>query len=363
MDFDHSELSEGVRAELAWILQYKIKGDRTPGFPMGYVFHTNEKARQAEFNLIVNAAFDRIELLSEYSQEEILAIDPVEAVRLGLADVCRVFVKQEPHSDQKIKSGMLRIIFSVSILDQMIERLLYRKWQEWCIQHYRDIPMKPGWGDVDQDWADFEQNMRLMHHLKSSDCSGFDLSNNEKQQRVKMEIRARTINFSPLFEKVHRNYSMLRLRNLISLSNGAIYKQISPGIEFSGRYETGSGNSEARAFLAFEAALDLAPGYEFADCMTMGDDCVEDNPATIQQLEEWYAKQGFLVKMNTKMEFCSHEITESGVEFQNVDKTIFRLACDPSPDHYDQIKGLFRTKEQLQLVKRLAVLISPAENI
>jgi hypothetical protein len=222
--------------------------------------------------------------------------------------------------------------------------------------------MKPGWGDTDDDWNDFDEHMEEMEDRKATDCTGWDTMNSKKQHLTCMEFRARVIDYSPTMESTMRKYMRSKLRNVIVLSDGSMYVQIAKGLWFSGRYLTGAGNSENRGILALEASMALQKCWPKWLPITMGDDCVESNKAAMDDFIQWYRAQGFLMKASDKKEFCSHEITNDGIVFQRVGKTVFRLACDPTPEHLNQVKMLFRTREQRDLIDQLAVLIAPAEN-
>lgn len=200
-----------------------------------------------------------------------------------------------------------------------------------------------------------------MQNCVPTDCTGYDLSKNAKQHHVVMEFRQRAIKFSAILLKLHRNYSLLHIKGVIGLSNGACYATLVEGLWFSGKYETAAGNSEDRGYLAFTCKEQLAPDYLALLMMVMGDDCDEDNPASKEELIQWYRNEGFRMKVSEGKEFCSHLITSDGVECLRFDKTVFKLACDPTPEHYDQVRALFRTQKQIAQIEQLAVHCRPTE--
>jgi hypothetical protein len=89
----------------------------------------------------------------------------------------------------------------------------------------------------------------------------------------------------------------------------------------------------------------------------MGDDCVEDNEASVQELEELYAKIGKIMTFHDAkdgFEFCSHRVESGQIEYLNLAKTVYRFVHNPDMEHWDQLKRIVRVDAQKQLINRLA---------
>lgn len=362
MDFNYTELTSEVMYELGWLLQYEVRGDSTPGFPLNVRYATNEQARNAEFDLIVRAAYDRLRLLDAFRAGGGAA----EHVSSGLADPISIFIKGEPHSQAKVDQGRYRLIHGVSLVDQLIERFLFHRYQNFCISRYADIPFKAGWGDTDADWQRFGDLFAEMAKPVSTDVSAWDFCFNECQHDMITEFRCMAINYSPSFERIVRNFMEIHKSHVLIFSGGYAYEQQFKGLWNSGRYATAPANSEARSFLAFEVAKEFELKCQTHDTLsyvsrplavTMGDDCVEDTSQPVASLVEAYRRRGFDLKVADRLEFCSHELTPEGVVFQNFDKAVFRLACDPSLEHYHQLRPLFRVKAQIDAFDQLLPLV------
>lgn len=354
MDFCHTELDVNVLNELAWLFRTNVRGDSTPGFPLNTKFATNAQARDVDFDLIVWAAFERLQLLSVLPSQKTAR----ENVAAGLSDPISIFIKGEPHSKEKVEAKRFRLIHGMSLLDQLVERFLFHRYQNFCIAHYANLPFKSGWGDTEQDWQRFAWLFDGMTKPVSTDVSAWDFCVNEDQHDFITEFRLAAIKFAPLFERIVRNFMQVHKTHMMIFTGGHVYEQQFKGLWNSGRYATASANSECRSFLAFEVANGFdGKAVERPLAVTMGDDCVEDTSQPTDQLVAAYRERGFNLKVSGELEFCSHVLTPNGVHFQNFNKTIFRLACDPSLEHYNQLKSLFRTKEQIDLYSQLLPLV------
>jgi hypothetical protein len=70
---------------------------------------------------ITDLVIDRLKLLND---NDISGLNAQELVEGNFCDPVRVFIKAEPHSTNKVNQDRWRLIFAVSVVDQIIERLL-----------------------------------------------------------------------------------------------------------------------------------------------------------------------------------------------------------------------------------------------
>jgi hypothetical protein len=60
----------------------------------------------------------------------------------------RVFVKPEMLKRAKIEEGRLRLITAVSMIDQIVDRMLFGELNLLEVQNFHDIPFKCGWSPL-----------------------------------------------------------------------------------------------------------------------------------------------------------------------------------------------------------------------
>lgn len=294
------------------------------------------------FNRVLDAVLDRLELLSKSS---VFGCTAEELVDGGFVDPVRLFVKQEPHGVKKVNEGRYRLISSVSLVDQLVERLLFTLQNKTEIDMWRQIPSKPGIGLTDEDLFDMQdqisgKSVRDGGSLAEADISGWDWSvqswelDSEAYMRVRLaglpgpfprEDGQWTHSDEPFANIVYARYYCLGL-SVYGLSDGKLFAQRQRGIQLSGSYTTSSSNSRMRVLAA------MLVGAKWA--VAMGDDCLEQY---VPDAPVRYAELGHVVKDYQKAKadefsFCSHrferrEWNVSVFEPLNWGKTFYRLLC------------------------------------
>jgi hypothetical protein len=96
-----------------------------------------------------------------------------------------------------------------------------------------------------------------------------------------------------------------------------------------------------------------------------GDDTVEDCDKPEAELLQLYAARGKVMEYqpttHDSFELCSHLVTNGPdglrVEYQNLAKSAFRFAHNPTRENYEQLRRLVRTPEQIKMVQSLQHLV------
>lgn len=286
--------------------------------------------------LVVEAVWARLEALSriELSPD----VTPPELVRLGLCDPVRLFIKQEPHPLRKVRTGRLRLISSVSLLDQLVERVLFGFQNNLEISQWKRCPSKPGMGltlkeQSDALWDELKFKSTIAPAAEA-DISGFDWSVQHWELQADVEMRIRLGDFGPLAAKAARNRFICLANSVFQLSDGTLIAQGLPGLMKSGSYCTSSSNSRIRCLMA------KIIGSQW--CIAMGDDSIEgwidDAVAKYSALghecKEYtacateYGEQGSSL---AKANFCSHELSEGLCYLTTWSKTLFRFFHSTAP--------------------------------
>ena len=251
-----------------------------------------------------------------------------ELVQMGACDPVRIFVKNEPHSAAKLSEGRVRLIASVSLIDQIVERVLWGPQNDAEIHSWFKIPSKPGLGLEDEDTALLcaEVMRRLAEGpAAASDMSGWDFSVQEYE--FDNEVLARNAlngsTLETLFGTVNANRMYCLSLSVFALSDGTLIAQRQRGIMKSGSYGTSSINSRERVMAAWYAGADW--------CIAAGDDALE---AFIKHAEERYWALGHNLKgydpvegslESFGFEFCSTWMSR-GVGYPvDYSKSLFRL--------------------------------------
>lgn len=228
-------------------------------------------------------------------------MSPVDLVKADLVDPVRLFVKNELHSAAKVAQGRFRLIGSVSIIDQLVERFYAQDQNDAEIEVWNDIPSSAGMGHDDENLALMIDKLSNLRDPVSSDISGFDWS--VTQWLLDLDAERRALLGGVRVGKLARARAFTLGRSVFVLSDGRAFTLRTPGVMKSGSYLTASTNSFIRWALALLVGSSRA--------VTMGDDCVEDTESDLLDLVAEYASWGFRVtdarrcSLDTGIEMCS----------------------------------------------------------
>jgi len=292
-----------------------INPDASPGFPFGHLFKTNADLmkNQVAFRHVIDLAVWRANKIAELGPEFIevqLQRDPTWAVRNNLCDPMRTFGKDEATKWKKVEVSRWRLIFSESIVDQIVERLLFTPQDSKEISMWADIPSKSGMGLTELGVAKLLTYAQERGINTGSDTEGWDWNAHDDLIRgdAKCRIRLNTAR-DPGGEKAVLGVTVLHSYRLLMLSDGRIFRREHIGGQASGRKITSSSNGRARFLIDVMAGQHF--GYQAAS-MTQGDDDCTRLPESVS-VEEYvnYVKQTFSVTLtdaqrsNTEWHFCS----------------------------------------------------------
>lgn len=338
-----------------------IEKDSSPGMPFAAMqCASNADVVNTYPQMLKDLVRARLLLLA-YASE--LSNDPVELVTGGFCDPVRIFIKNEPHNPDKIREGRLRLISSVSLVDQMCERVLYGKQNAAEIAMWDAIPSKPGMGLNDDQLGLLYGAWTAMKHPHEADISGWDFSMQDWEMKWEVDFRAElSRSLHTPYHNAMRNRVHCEARTLFMLSDGRLYAQRVAGKRCSGSYNTSAGNSRCRVMIG----LLIGSKSIFA----MGDDSVEDNDMDAKKVVSLYSEYGHRVKMyepcQDGFEFCSTRIKKRDGKIigepQNWSRSTFRLlyATQDLEARMDQFKYEMRGMENydtfIPVVEKLLAL-------
>lgn len=267
----------------------------------------------------------------------VFLMSPQELVANDICDPVKVFIKDEPHSLKKVLSGKYRGISSVSLVDQIVTRLLCSKQNKAEINTWESCPSKPGMGLHDEGMLVIASSIKKMLSkgvISETDVSGWDWSVNAWELLLDAEIRRRLAGAQPqgVFGFLLRVHAYCVANSVYVTSDGHMWEQIIPGAQLSGDYNTSSTNSRMRVAATLMARLWngqplLVDGQ--IPIMAMGDDSIEiDFPG----LKEAMNDMGHVVRLVEQRDklagvhFCSQEFREDGLAYpETPEKTAFRF--------------------------------------
>jgi len=236
-----------------------------------------------------------------------------QLVQLELCDPVRLFIKNEPHTSEKAKHGRWRLIASVSLVDQIIDRVLNRHINVAEIADWEQIPSKSGMGFSRSAIKSTIKYCRgKLNRPCNSDISAYDWSlkawTMDFDRRFRIGSHFEDLSGSRYEKCLTSRYDCIKL-SVFSLSDGELLEQTVPGINKTGLYITASLNSHTRVGLAILVDYMDKPDdfVSTMDAMAMGDDCVE---SYVDDAVAKYERLGFRVKFYSEVgntfEFCSH---------------------------------------------------------
>lgn len=343
-----------------------IQGHSTPGVPYCLLGTTNTQVLEAHSEQVRSWVAERFIQVVELG-ERIFEMSSEELVRTGVRDVVRLFIKDEPHKDTKIRAGKLRLIAGVALVDQFWERKLSGVQNSAEIARWETCPSKPGVGLDDDGLRSISEQIRREEVDTETDVSGWDWS--VQQWELDDDAECRRIlagaQKGSLFDFLVRVQAYCVGHSVLCLPTGELVSQEEGGVQLSGSYNTSSTNSRCRCLVSLNARLEKArenggylPGLVEnmslqgrVGVMAMGDDSVEKGFEGIKETLEAMGHDVKMVKRNESFvgtSFCSHKWHEDGLaEPETAVKTLFRFLSHPigSPDYpvwYAQLAWVLR---------------------
>nr|WOP79043.1 P1-P2 fusion protein [cacao polerovirus] len=363
---------EGFKEDFLEAVQ-SLELDAGVGIPLiayGIPTHRGWVEDQFLLNVLAQSTFARLQKLAEADFETLL---PEDLIKKGLCDPIRVFVKGEPHKQAKLDEGRYRLIMSVSLVDQLVARVLFQNQNKRELALWRAIPSKPGFGlSTDGQVRDFTYHLEEVVGRKDcvvnwqdcivpTDCSGFDWSVADWMLEDEMEVRNQlTYDNNQLTRRLRESWLKCLSNSVLALSDGTLLAQTAPGVQKSGSYNTSSSNSRIRVMAAYHAGASWA--------MAMGDDALESPDVDLNV----YKQIGFKVEVSRDLEFCSHLFVTRDLAIPvNENKMLYKLVFgyDPGCGNLEVVNNymmavvsiLQELRHNAELVAKLILWLLPEE--
>lgn len=304
-----------------------ITPSASPGHPITARAATNAIAVADYFDILVHWATCAIVALS-YGD---VTLD--EGRRCGISMATRIFIKSEPHSAKKLLEERYRIVYSVSLIENVVERILFG---------FIGYAMKATW--TEGEWGlgmghscsqiqSVNELIQRRGFRADSDQRGFDVNQDEPHFEARevftRELAAR-LQLSTMWVKMALFFIEIWQHKVILFSDGTV--ALLDCIWPSGRYTTSLGQTYMEKIAAAAAALALGrvPGN-----MAQGDDALYTDITT--EYASLFSVLGLPLKqfnVGPIREFCGHTYSGHGCQatFLGVGKALARL-CSKTPNN------------------------------
>jgi hypothetical protein len=318
-------------------IEKEIVKDSSPGYPYAVLGGTNKVVLEKHGDYIWDLVLWRLNQMVKH-RGDYHNMTPEQLIRAGLCDPVKGFIKDEPHNEEKVRTGRLRMIASVSLVDQIIERLLFSIQNKNEIEMWEFCPSKPGLGLHDEGLlavADsLKRLLRLRGEVMCTDVSGWDWSVQDWELRADAECRWRLagVRENSLFAFLCRVNAKCVANSVYVDLEGNLWAQTMAGVQNSGRYCTSSSNSRMRVIASMAARVEVT-GEALVDGKigvdAMGDDSVEVSLKGVKEVMEEFGHVIKHVEVHHSLEgidFCSHVFNDAGFAAPtNPSKTAYRF--------------------------------------
>lgn len=235
-------------------------------------------------------------------------------------DPIRLFVKPEPHKVTKIKSHRYRLISSVSLIDQIIDHMLFGSMNQKMIDNYIDLPSKVGWSPYVGGWKIVPAG-----RMFATDKSAWDWTVQgwlvEAEFSVRCGLMRRDINYEYWRDLASWRYSVLYRDALFVTSNGLLLRQKWPGVVKSGCVNTIATNSIMQVILHHVVCSNM--GEHPRPIWSMGDDTLQYPQEDMEKYCQYLGQYCKLKEYQQVTEFAGNRFSPGG----KVDPLYFGKHC------------------------------------
>lgn len=301
---------------IVYLIEENLNLKGSPGYPYCLTWATNADLldtakRGLSVQSLAQMVHERIEAILAWDETE----DPGTLMRVS--DPTRVFIKREFHKIEKAKLQRWRLIWSISVVDQLVDTVLWQNSLEAEVKNFETIPAKVGMGMVGGAWNRLYNDLQLLgkERYSISDYSGFDwtVANWCYEMDTESRLRLCVEGLDDEFRELARRRDKLMQKGLVIFSDGTLLQPLTGGIQKSGSKRTISMNSKINTFIKCLAAYRIR-GYvdwNLDKIAAAGDDKLDRFHLDEDKYREVVESLGFIIKylqVSDKIEdlsFCS----------------------------------------------------------
>lgn len=226
-----------------------------------------------------------------------------------VADPIRLFIKPEPHKEEKLKAGRYRLIYSIGIIDQIIDHMLFDVFNTKVLENHIRTPLKVGWAPVKGGWKVVPHGLKI-----ATDNSSHDQSRRLWQCEATLAVRAQLCrNLSQRWlDLATKRFRHLYVSPLLVTSGGLILRQRNPGRQKSGTVLTLVDNS--LDMLVIHTLVSTTLGVKMPELWCIGDDVLMREPENLDAYVAELRKHSIVKFVDRKREFAGYEFDGTRVE-------------------------------------------------
>lgn len=215
------------------------------------------------------------------------------------ADPIRLFVKPEPLKEKKLRDSKFRLIASVSVVDQIIDHMLFDDMNETMYAQWDMVPSKVGWSPYVGGWKCMPRKKWL-----AIDKTSWDWTVHLWLIDLVFKVRQRLCrNMNSTWKRLaEMRYRMLYIDALFVTSAGVVLRQKYPGVMKSGCVNTIADNSIMQFLLHIRVCLEI--GEAIGVVMAMGDDTLQEKPKDLKKYLETLGQYCIVKKADEGNEFA-----------------------------------------------------------
>ncbi|APG75955.1 hypothetical protein 3 [Hubei sobemo-like virus 13] len=230
------------------------------------------------------------------------------------SDPLKVFVKQEPHKVEKLKDDRLRLIMSVSLVDALVDRILFMRLANQVIKKHTLTNILIGWSPLGGGY-------RLIDALFPGETISIDKKAWDWSvpywllEAVKGVIKRLAVDAPQWWhDAVDTRFSCLFGDPEFVFPDGTRGRQEQPGIMKSGCYLTILINSIAQLVLHEMAKVSLGLGDEVEPVVVLGDDSLQ------RKFDRWQEYVDYITALGFRCEVEHHSDEPEFAGFRYRDK-------------------------------------------
>lgn len=234
----------------------------------------------------------------------------------------KMFIKEEPLSQKKKAEGRARLIFALSLEDQVVDKILFGPWHDVEQLNSSVVPNKVGWSPVPEGFWLVKRDFPIDDYLPlATDCSAFDWTLPPWTIPLIIDQKLEQADeYFPDYERAVRARikEVLGTDCLVRFPNGSCMRQSFDGLMKSGWLLTISFNGWSQFFINALAWLRLYPSKKMPVIWTMGDDVLMSWSDKYDQeaFENQLKKTGILVKRGVRArEFSGFRFSPDDEQF------------------------------------------------
>ncbi len=312
----------------AFELFYGTKNfDSSPGYPFQVAYENLSYLLMDDAEAVIACAVTLLKRYMEETPESFQSHTNLDLHVMQKAIPNRVFIKQEPHSAEKVHQRRLRVVVNDSLVHVLVDRVLLGPIHRKMIRLAPSLATSIGLGLTDDMMKTFLDKAGMTcdeYGLWSSDQSGFDWNMYWYFLSIVCAVYVSLSGATGKYANAIYNSSWSLISSYFVLSDGRMYTTLVRGVRRSGGLDTGHGNSISRIAinLAVRIIVERTEGQTLRlksalPAFTMGDDCCESFGCRMdpQKITLIFTRLGFRItdlmysEDGRDIEFCSMKMS------------------------------------------------------